>query len=142
MDQNVVSLTPQVDAGESIVPPRTLDAYWLASYGAPGPGSTNTTYVVGHSWEDRPSPFNNLSVQSKVGDRLTVTTAEGILDYRVDEITTENKDTLKDSAIWAIVPGRLVLVSCYTADLWEKNIVLVASPIASAAGKDPGTFRR
>jgi LPXTG-site transpeptidase (sortase) family protein len=113
----------------SIVPPPTADAYWLSPYGMPGARSTNTTYIIGHSWEGRPSPFNNISARSKPGDQLTVTTSEGPLNYRIDEITTENKDTLKDSAIWTKVPGRLILITCYTADLWGKNIIIQASPV-------------
>jgi hypothetical protein len=131
MDQGVLPLTPSEEEKSigSIVPPRTSDAYWLTPYGSPGPGSANTTYIVGHSWEGRDSPFNNISARSKPGDELTLTTARGILNYRVDAVTTEYKDTLKDSVIWAIVPGRLILITCYTSDLWGKNILVQASPM-------------
>lgn len=131
MDQDVLPLGPEEEGSGAIVPPLTLEAYWLTSYGRPGRGSTNTTYIVGHSWEDRGSAFNNLSVQATPGDPLTLTTTEGTLTYTVNEITTENKDTLKNSRIWAKVPGRLVLISCYTADLWGKNIVITATPVAA-----------
>jgi LPXTG-site transpeptidase (sortase) family protein len=131
LDQAVLPLSPteQEKALSSIVPPPTSDAYWLTPYGVPGAGSTNTTYIIGHSWEGRASPFNNISSRSKPGDQLSVTTAQGTLRYEVQEITTENKDTLKDSAIWAKVPGRLVLITCYTEDLWGKNIIIQASPL-------------
>lgn len=131
MDQAVLPLTPTEEERKlaAIVPPHTADAYWLAPYGIPGPGSTNTTYIVGHSWEGRASPFNNISSLAKPGDQLTVATAEGPLDYTVDRITTEYKDTLKDSAIWDKVPGRLVIITCFTEDLWGKNIVVQASPL-------------
>lgn len=133
LDQAVLPLSPseQEKRLSSIVPPPTLDAYWLTPYGVPGAGSTNTTYIIGHSWEGRPSPFNSISSQSKPGDRLTVTTVQGTLEYRVNEITTENKDTLKDSAIWAKVPGRLILITCYTEDLWGKNIIIQANPLGA-----------
>lgn len=131
MDQSVLPLSPteeERNAG-SIVPPHTADAYWLAPYGVPGAGSTNTTYIVGHSWEDRGSPFNNISSLSQPGDQLTVTTAGGPLHYTIDRITTEYKDTLKDSDIWDKVPGRLILITCFAEDLWGKNIVVQASPL-------------
>lgn len=115
----------------AIVPPRTADAFWLTPYGVPGAGSTNTTYIVGHSWEGQTSPFNNISLVAKRGDRLTLTTAEGPLTYTVDQITTEYKDTLRDSAIWDKVPGRLILITCFTADLRGKNIIVQASPDAA-----------
>lgn len=130
MDQDVLPLspTPQESSTGSIVPPPTPDAYWLTQYGTPGHGSTNTTYIVGHSWEGRDSPFNNISTRTKPGDHLTLATATETLTYQVNAITTENKDTLKDSAIWAKVPGRLILITCYTGDLWGTNIIVVASP--------------
>lgn len=131
MDQAVLPLSPTEQEASlgSIVPPPTPDAYWLAPYGTPGQGSTNTTYIVGHSWEGRPSPFNEISSRAQPGDRLTVSTAQGPLVFTVDAITTEYKDTLRDSAIWDRVPGRLVLITCFTQDLWGTNIIIQASPL-------------
>lgn len=125
MDQDVLPLTPQ-DLGPqaTVVPPLTADAYWLTPYGSPG--STDTTYLIGHSWEGRESAFNHLSSRAAPGDRLTVTTAAGPATYTVKTITTEDKDTLKDSRIWDRIPNRLILVSCHTADLRGTNIVVTA----------------
>ncbi|HSN37139.1 MAG TPA: class F sortase [Arthrobacter sp.] len=125
MDQDVLPLTPQ-DLGPqaTIVPPLTADAYWLTPYGSPG--STDTTYIIGHSWEGRDSAFNHLSSRAKPGNRLTVTTAAGPATYTVKTITTEDKNTLKDSRIWDRIPNRLILVSCYTADLRGTNIIVTA----------------
>jgi hypothetical protein len=113
----------------SIVPPETMDAYWLAPFGTPGAGSTNTTYIIGHSWEGLDAPFNHLSSAAAAGDELTVTTASGTMTYRVDSVTTYTKATLKDSPIWAVAPNRLVLISCYTEDPWGKNVAVIASPV-------------
>jgi LPXTG-site transpeptidase (sortase) family protein len=116
------------EATQTIVPPPTMDGYWLTPYGAPGAGSNNTTYVAGHSWLDRDAPFNHLSAKAAVGDQLTVATATGELAYRVDSVTTYSKSGLKDSPIWQVMPNRLVLISCYTDDPWGTNVVVVASP--------------
>jgi hypothetical protein len=131
MDVVVHPLKPgseDVDS-RSIVPPDTMDGYWLTRYGQPGVGSVNTTYVIGHSWEGQDAPFNHLSAAAVPGDALTVVTAKAKLSYRVDSVTTYAKSTLKDSPIWSVVPNRLVLVSCYTQDLWGKNVAVVASPV-------------
>ena len=112
----------------SIVPPETMDGYWLTPFGSPGVGSENTTYVVGHSWEGVDAPFNHLSSSAVPGDELTVATETGVLAYTVDSVTTYTKSTLKDSPVWEAVPNRLVLVSCYTEDPWGKNVVVVATP--------------
>lgn len=129
-DVTVLPLTPseQELATELLVPPDTLDGYWLTPYGMPGEGSENTTYITGHSWEDRDAPFNRLSDPGLVGSEIEVETGAGTLEYVVDSVVTHDKNTLKDSDIWRIVPDRLVIVSCYTEDLWGKNVVLTASP--------------
>ncbi|MFD5278219.1 class F sortase [Pseudarthrobacter sp. NPDC058362] len=112
----------------TIEPPPTKDGYWLSPYGSPGKGSTNTTYVIGHSWDGVDAPFNHLSSQAAKGDRFAVDTASGTITYRVESITTYLKSSLKDSPVWDVVPNRLVLISCYTQDLWGKNVVVIASP--------------
>ena len=117
-------------ASQTIIPPPTMDGYWLTPYGMPGSGSTNTTYVVGHSWQDLEAPFNRLSSKAAAGDSLTVVTSAGELEYRVDSVTTYVKSGLKDSPIWEVAPNRLVLISCYTDDLWGTNVVVTASPVA------------
>ncbi len=136
IDVAVLPLQPTAAevASQSIVPPFTDDGYWLSSYGAPGAGSVNTTYITGHSWEGREAPFDRFSTHTEVGDTVTVTTKTGTLRYTVDSITTHDKDTLKTSDIWNIVPNRLVIISCYTEDPWGKNVVVTASPVPPAAG--------
>ncbi|WP_253908094.1 sortase [Arthrobacter sp. H20] len=133
IDQSILPLTPSTEetATQSIVPPLTLEAYWLTSFGTPGRASEDTTYITGHSWEDRDAPFNRLSTDAEVGDEIVLTTETGVLDYVIDSVTTHDKNTLKDSEIWDIVPNRLVLISCYTEDIWGKNVVITATPSSS-----------
>lgn len=115
-------------AGGWLVPPQTYSGYRLTPYGMPGEGSTNTTYIAGHSYDEVELPFNKLSDPALVGEELEVETVDGTLDYVVDSVTTYEKDTLKDSEIWRIVPNRIVLISCYTQDAVGKNVVVTASP--------------
>ena len=133
IDMAVLPLTPSdADlAAQTLVPPLTIDAYWLTSYGIPGAGSDNTTYIAGHSWDGRDAPFNALSDETLVGTEFTLTVETGDLTYVVDSVTTHDKDTLKDSDIWNIVPNRVVLISCYTEDPWGKNVVVTAMPKSS-----------
>lgn len=131
MDVTIHPLDPPAGDAESrsIVPPETMDGYWLTPFGTPGVGSSNTTYVIGHSWEGLDAPFNHLSSDAAPGDEFTVATKTGTLRYAVESVTTYTKSTLKDSAVWDAVPNRLVLISCYTEDPWGKNVVVVASPV-------------
>ncbi|MFE8886095.1 class F sortase [Pseudarthrobacter enclensis] len=129
-DVPVHSLEPDTAAQESrtIIPPETKDGYWLTPFGTPGRTSTNTTYVVGHSWDGADAPFNHLSSAARAGDRFTVETGTGSITYRVDSVDTYVKSNLKDSPVWDMVPNRLVLISCFTQDPWGKNVVVTASP--------------
>ena len=133
IDMSVLPLTPsEADlTAQTLVPPLTIDAYWLTSYGVPGAGSVNTTYIAGHSWDGKDAPFNRLSDETLVGSEFTLTTETGDITYVVDGVVTHDKDTLKDSEIWNIVPGRVVLISCYTEDPWGKNVVVTAMPKAA-----------
>ncbi|MHC6591808.1 class F sortase [Arthrobacter sp. C152] len=118
-------------SSRTIEPPATKDGYWLAAFGAPGSGSTNTTYVIGHSWVGADAPFNHLSSAAAVGDVFDVGTAAGTIRYRVENISTYDKSSLKDGSLWDMVPNRLVLVSCFTEDPWGTNVVVTAYPSAS-----------
>lgn len=130
IDTAIHPLEPDASAVSSrtLVPPATMDGYWLTPFGIPGNGSANTTYIIGHSWEGRDAPFNQLSSAAAVGDTFDVVTATGSIRYRVDSVTTYVKSGLKDSPIWEMVPNRVVLISCYTEDPWGKNVVVSASP--------------
>lgn len=129
-DVPVHALEPDdsAQASQTIVPPATKDGYWLTPFGTPGHHSTNTTYVIGHSWEGAEAPFNHLSSAASVGDRFEVDTTTGTMAYEVDSVTTYLKSSLRDSPIWDIVPNRLVLISCFTEDPRGKNVVVTASP--------------
>lgn len=139
IDIQVHPLDPdeQAVATRSLIPPRTPDGYWLVPFGSPGAGSTNTTYIVGHSWVGQDAPFNRLSNAAAPGDRLTVLTATGSVDYQVDTVTAHSKLTLRNSDIWNVVPNRLVLISCHTDDPWGTNIVVVASPVGARPASKP-----
>ncbi|MBP1234376.1 hypothetical protein JOE40_004019 [Arthrobacter sp. PvP102] len=131
LDVTIHPLTPTPEEldSQAIVPPITVDGYWVTNFGMPGAGSTNTTYILGHSWEGRDAPFNRLSAASVPGDIFEASTATGTMRYRVESVDTYVKSSLKDSPIWTGVPNRLVLISCYTEDPWGKNVVVVASPV-------------
>lgn len=92
---------------------------------------------MGTTWSTKISrpegSFNNFSTRARIGDQLTVSTAYGPQPYQVHAVSTENKNTLKDSHIWAKVPGGLVLVSCHTADLWGTNIIIEARPLITGS---------
>ncbi|GAA1982815.1 class F sortase [Microbacterium pumilum] len=108
---------------EGGINPSTLDTIsWYSGIAdaLPGTAATNTVYLFGHSWV-QPAVFNGLA-DVVVGDRATVTTANGILTYAVDEVITMAKaDFTSDPRVIAVVPGRLALVTCRRPDGWDPS---------------------
>lgn len=115
-------------AARAIEPPETKDAYWLTIYGEPGGGSTDTTYIVAHRWVGADAPFNHIGENAKIGDAFALTTATGVLRYRVATVQDIGKAELAASPIWAAMPGRVVLITCDFNDPWGKNTVITADP--------------
>lgn len=130
-------------------PPTLRDAYWIEPYGVPGADADNTAYIIGHSWDEGEAAFNPLFDQenqtSEVdpGDRIVVTTDQGRFTYAVQEARRYPKDSLADADdVWRIVPGRLVLITCFQPDdggSSTDNLVVYSHLVASEepAVQDP-----
>jgi sortase (surface protein transpeptidase) len=117
LDAEVV---PIAAAGDELDPPRLDRAYWIETYGSPGPDATNTVYLAGHSIDRGAAVFDPLFDQEqqtalvKSGDEVTITTDAGAVTYVVDETQRYPKSELANEAeVWRIVPGRLVLITCF-----------------------------
>lgn len=90
--------------------------------GMPGTDSTNTTYLYAHSHPTESAPFNNLK-NIQVGDAAAVVTANGRLCYEVQYMYDVPKsDYATDLVSGEIVPGRLILVTCYRPDGYDPNL--------------------
>lgn len=116
-------ITPIAFKNGNIDPPGVTEAYWIEAYGAPGLTSDNTVYLVGHSWDQGDAVFNPLfdraSQSSNVepNDSIIVTTAAGAVHYVIDRYERYPRTTLaEDDEVWQVVPGRLVLVTCFQPD--------------------------
>lgn len=94
----------------------------------PGAGPTDTTYLIGHSWLNEDAPFNHIGSDAKIGDAIRIGTTSGSIAYTVTDVTTYTKSTFKDSPIWDVSPGTLLLVTCYLQDPDGKNVVVTAKP--------------
>jgi LPXTG-site transpeptidase (sortase) family protein len=132
-DIALLALTPSSQdlARGEVEPPKTKEGYWLTSYGKPGTGSTDTTYIVGHRWLAEEAPFNRIGTNAQPGDGLTLSTQTGALDYIVTAVETYDKETLNTAAVWNRVPGRVVLITCDLDDPWGKNTVITADPAST-----------
>jgi LPXTG-site transpeptidase (sortase) family protein len=128
-------------------PPEYDRAYWLkAGEGAipfgdqAGTNSGGTVYLVGHASESVPALFNDL-YRVQVGDTIKVTTANGVVEYAVQEVVVLNKsDWSSSSYANDQVPGRLVIGTCYHASgavigdsgSSTQNVLIVAQANASS----------
>lgn len=122
------SVLPTAFQDGVIDPPTFEEAYWIEAYGAPGPESDNTVYLVGHSSRNGDAVFNPLfdedSQTSNVapGDEIVVSTPEGDVTYEIERTERYPKETLGNpdsdgyTDVWKVVPGRLILVTCFQRD--------------------------
>ena len=108
---------------EGGINPRSLQTIaWYSGIPEPLPGTdaTNTVYIFGHTWVE-PAVFNGLAAVAP-GDMATLETETGTLTYVVDEIVVMDKTQFStDPTVSAIVPGRLVLVTCHRPDGWDAD---------------------
>lgn len=140
-----VSLHPLSDSERQaryLEPPNDPIAYWSDLFDQPGSNSTDLTYISGHGCEglaickEIDWPFSRLSDPNlvKEGTAVFVYTSNGEVCYRVDgPITTYPKTSLKNKAAVfgnAPLPERLVLVSCYTGAIHDRNVVSIASRVS------------
>lgn len=125
------------------IPPNVPDAFWVDSYDQSGSGSTDLALIVAHACEGLSVcatidwQFSRLSEAGlvKAGTEIFVTTHGGNVCYVADaDPVTYEKDQLQKHAVdvWgkAPRPGKLVLISCYTRDIHEKNVVIIASMVS------------
>lgn len=147
IDLQVLPLPASSIQGELLTPPNDSNAYSVnleGVYDQPGAGSTDLSLIVAHAcvglavcqqidWQ-----FNRLSDPTlvKAGTAVFVHTKNGKVCYRVDQDTvTYDKFSFSDEIdefVFGSVPrpGKLVLVSCYTADVHAKNVAAVASMVS------------
>lgn len=123
IDGPVDEYTAAQAEAEGGINPESLDTIsWYSGIAdsIPGTDATNTVYIFGHTWVE-PAVFNGL-VDVSVGDEATLQTETGTLTYAVDEIINMSKDDFtSNETVKAIVPGRLVLVTCHRPDGWDRD---------------------
>jgi sortase (surface protein transpeptidase) len=128
----VLPLKPQ---GGVLDPPTLNDAYLIENYGLPG--SQNTVYIAGHSWDTGKAVFNPLfdiraqRTEVEPGDEVVVTAPEATYTYVVERSERYPRPTLdRQREVWEIVPGRLVLITCFQPDDGgeaEDNLIVYAT---------------
>lgn len=121
----------EMDANSGGVEPPTLSAIsWDVTIpgGQAGSNSTNTVYLYGHSWVE-PAVFNNVK-DMQPGDEAIVTTANGSLRYVAQQkLTVSKSDFSSNQELTKVVPGRLVITSCYRPVGYDPNSATVQNVV-------------
>lgn len=120
LGMDIPVLPMSMPADRRVNPPSNGFAYWISDYGPAGAGATNTTYLAAHSWNLGYAAFNGLmdiqggTGRAQPGDVVLVTTPGGVTRYTVTKTAGYAKSSLESrDDLWAAVPGRLVLVTCF-----------------------------
>ena len=106
--------------GGVVNPPTGGSAYWLSGYGTAGPAS-NTVYIAGHTCRGKCSavfsPLLDIPRSATTvhpGEKVFVGTPEGEYSYTITDTKLYEKVAVQqESELWKVVPGRLVLVTCF-----------------------------
>jgi hypothetical protein len=101
-------------------PPSITQVYWqrggldgVVNGDMPGTESRGTVYLYGHAGGAGAGAVFDLLPDLAVGESALVTTANGVVTYRVEEVFAVPKDQFStDPRVTGQVPGRLLLVSC------------------------------
>jgi hypothetical protein len=129
--------------GGEVAPVLADRPYWLNAYGVPGTDAQNTVYIAGHSSGDGWAIFDKLlgaglEPIDLTGQEIRLYTANGALSYWVSgPAVLYPKSQIADAAeVWAVRPGRLVIVTCDWNDR-SRNIVFTAELLSAVpAGAD------
>ena len=113
--------------------PRTLG--WWGEGVVPG-AVEGGALITGHTVHSGGGAFDDLETLDR-GDRVSVVTDEGRIDYRVSGITIYRKATLARDAekvFRQTGPGRLVLITCedWNGSTYLSNAVVFADPVPTS----------
>lgn len=130
VDVPVVETT--APAGILVPPPDPQVLGWWADGAVPG-ARRGSALVTGHTVSTGGGALDDLELM-RVGDRVRVRTAAGVIGYRVTGVRTYRKASLAQDAhelFSQTVPGRLVLVTCedWDGSVWRSNVVVMARPV-------------
>ncbi len=117
--------------GVLVPPPDPQTLGWWVDGAKPGAARGGALFT-GHTVHTGGGALDDLEALHR-GDRVTVRTAAGALDYAVSGVVVYRKATLAADAARVFsqeVPGRLVLVTCedWNGSGYDSNVVVFAEP--------------
>lgn len=143
---NVPVVSSGLAADRKFNPPSNVLAYWIRDYGIAGPEAKNTLYLAAHSWNRGYAAFNPLMDQKSgtptahTGQSFVVQTSTGDYRYTVTSVADYVKSGIvNEPDLWKVVPGRLVLVTCFQLNDAGTNRNLVVYAQLDIPLRTPGS---
>ena len=134
LDVPVIGITAP---GGTLTPPSNPQMLGWWSPGARPGAARGSALITGHTVSSGGGAFNDLE-QLRAGDRVSVRTSAGTVEYAVREVSIYRTASLARKAeelFSQTVPGRLVLVTCedWNGEVYLSNVVVIAHPVDAGA---------
>ncbi len=135
VDSDIVPITAP---GGTLTPPGDAQQVGWWSAGAEPGAEQGSALVTGHTLSRGGAALQDLETLER-GDRMSVRTVNGDIDYRVQSVKVFSKGTVAADApelFSQTVPGRLVVITCedFDGSVYLSNVVVTATPIGSPVG--------
>lgn len=129
------AIVPITAPGGRLTPPHDAQQLGWWSDGAEPGAEQGSALVTGHTLSSGSGALQDLETMVP-GDLMTVRTAEGSIDYRVQEVEVFSKGAVAAEAqdlFSQSAPGRLVVITCedYDGFAYLSNVVVTATPVDS-----------
>lgn len=133
------AVVPITAPGGTLTPPDDAQQVGWWSAGAEPGAETGSALVTGHTLSRGGGALQDLETLEE-GDRMSIETVDGSIDYRVSDVRVFSKGTVAQEATELFSqtsPGRLVVITCedFDGEVYLSNVVVTALPIGpSSAG--------
>ncbi len=136
------AVLPITAPGGTLTPPDDAQQVGWWSAGADFGAEQGSALVTGHTLSRGGGALQDLETL-EAGDRMSIETADGSLDYRVSDVRVFSKGTVAQEATELFSqtsPGRLVVITCedFNGEVYLSNVVVTAMPVGSADSPSTG----
>ena len=131
------AVVPITAPGGTLTPPDDAQQVGWWSAGAEPGAEQGSALVTGHTLSRGGGALQDLETLEQ-GDRMSIETVDGSIDYRVSDVRVFSKGTVAqeaDELFSQSSPGRLVVITCedFDGEVYLSNVVVTALPVDDAS---------
>lgn len=131
------AVVPIAAPNGTLTPPDDAQQVGWWSAGAEPGAETGSALVTGHTLSRGGGALQDLETLEE-GDRMSIETADGSIDYRVSDVRIFSKGTVAQEATELFSqtsPGRLVVITCedFNGEVYLSNVVVTALPVGTTS---------